>query len=306
MLKKLEIDTLRAEVSSLDFLISERKDGDPIGTKQFVKRRNKLLEKIASISQEVSPLASVGLFFGGNPVFGSRGIDSHFASSILDRFQSIVNKRYAFLETGALSSRGPIPNSNNAKLMITDVARGSFGFVLEENPKDTLDGVETELKHVVDNVSDILGRISSADEVVFNEIFEDLDERTLMDVRAFYEELHSSKATLRIVDENNEYLLTEDRIAIAKRRMESVSISDEKIVDISGKLYLLPSDRKFEIHILSEDRSIKGRVSKKFFEEQTSNLDSLVGRQGSFKLIARDIFKDGEIVNTKYTLESIN
>lgn len=306
MLKKLELDTLRAEVSSLEILISERGDGDPIGTKQFIKRKNKILEKIASISHEVSSLASVGLFFGGNPVFGSRGIDSHFASSILDRFQSIVNKRYAFLETGALSSRGPIPNSNNAKLMITDVARGSFGFVLEENPKDILGAIETELKHVVDNVSDILGRISSSDEAVFNEIFEDLDERTLIDVRAFYEELYSSKATLRIVDENNEYLLTEGRIATAKLRMESVSISDEKVVDISGKLYLLPSDRKFEIHILSEGRSIIGRVSKKFFEEQASNLDALVGKQGSFKLIARDIFKDGKIVNTKYTLESIN
>ncbi len=306
MLKKLELDTLKAEVSSLEFLIAERSDGDPIGTKQFIKRKNKLLDKISFISQEVSPLASVGLFFGGNPVFGSRGIDSHFASSILDRFQSIVNKRYAFLETGALSSRGPIPNSNNAKLMITDVARGSFGFVLEENPKDTLDTVETELKHVVDNVSNILGKISSVDEVDFNEVFEDLDERTLLDVRAFYEELYSSKATLKIVDETNEYMLTEERIATAKRRMESVSISEEKVIDITGKLYLLPLDKKFEIHPLPAGDSIRGRVSKEFIDKQLGNLDSLLGRQGSFKLIARDVLKDGTVVNTKYILEAIN
>lgn len=304
MLKKLELDTLKAEVSSLEFLIAERFSDDPIGTKQFINRKNKLLEKISLMAQEFSPFASVGLFFGGNPVFGSKGIDSHFASSILDRFQAIVNKRYAFLETGALSSRGPVPNSNNAKLMITDVARGSFGFILEEIPNESLTLVETELKHVVDDVSGILGRISSAEEDVFQEIFEYLDDRTLLDVRAFYEELYSSKATLRIVDENNEYLLTEEKINIAKRRMETVSISEEKSVEIIGTLYLLPSDKKFEI-VINKDKSIRGRVSKQFLVEQASSMDSLVGKSGQFRLITRDISKDGNLVSTKYTLESV-
>jgi len=306
MLKKLELDTLNAEISSLDFLISERVDDDPIGASQFLKRKNKLLEKVAAIQDNASALASVGLFFGGSPVFGSKGIDSHFASSILNIFQAIVNKRYAFLENGALSSRGPIPNSNNAKLMITDVARGSFGFILEENPKEVLADVETELKHVVDDVSGILAKISSADENIFTEVFEELDDRTLIDVRAFYEELASAKATLKIVDNENEYVLTADRINIAKGRMESVSISEEREFDVVGKLYLLPSDKRFEIQVAGEDAPLRGRVSKGFIEAHSLSLDSLVGSEASFRLTARDMFKDGMIINTKYILESIN
>ena len=294
MLKKLELDTLNAEISSLDFLISERVDDDPIGANQFLKRKKKLLEKDAAIQENASALASVGLFFGGSPVFGSKGIDSHFASSILNIFQAIVNKRYAFLETGALSSRGPVPNSNNAKLMITDVARGSFGFILEENPKEVLADVETELKHVVD------------DENIFTEVFEELDDRTLIDVRAFYEELASAKATLKIVDNENEYVLTADRINIAKGRMESVSISEEREFNVVGKLYLLPSDKRFEIQVAGDEAPLRGRVSKGFIEAHSLSLDSLVGNEASFRLTARDMFKDGVIINTKYTLESIN
>lgn len=305
MLRKLELDTLNAEISSLDFLISERIEDDPIGASQFLKRKEKLLAKVQTIQQHASSAASVGLFFGGSPVFGSRGIDSNFASSILGKFQSIVSKRYAFLETGALSSRGPVPNSNSAKLMITDVARGSFGFILEENPKEVLADVDTELKHVVDDVSGILARISSADEDIFNEAFEELDNRTLIDVKSFYEELASSKATLKIVDNENEYILTLERINIAKNRMDSVSMSEERDFSVTGKLFLLPSDKRFEIEAEVEGAPFRGRVSKGFIEANKLRLDDLVGSQASFRLTARDMYKDGAIINTKYTLESL-
>lgn len=305
MLRKLELDTLNAEISSLDFLISERIEDDPIGASQFLKRKNNLLAKIQTIQHHANSAASVGLFFGGSPVFGSKGIDSNFASSILGKFQSIVNKRYAFLETGALSSRGPVPNSNNAKLMITDVARGSFGFILEENPKEVLADVDTELKHVVDDVSGILARISSVDENIFNEAFEELDDRTLIDVKSFYEELASSKATLKIVDNDNEYVLTLDRINIAKNRMDSVSMSEERDFSVTGKLFLLPSDKRFEIQAEVEGSPFRGRVSKGFIEANKLRLDDLVGSQASFRLTARDMYKDSVIISTKYTLESI-
>ncbi|MFD3248178.1 hypothetical protein [Rahnella aquatilis] len=305
MLKKLEMDTLKAEVSSLELLINERSKDDPIGSKQFMKRKNKLLEKISLLTEESSPLASVGLFFGGNPVFGSKGIDSHFASSILDRFQSIVNKRYAFLETGFLSARGPIRNSNNAKLMITDVARGSFGFVLEESPKDSLLDVDTELKHVVEDVTGILNKISSPDSEVFEEVFEDLDERTLNDVRAFYEELFTSKATLKVVDDRSEFILNVDRISIAKLRMDSVRISEERTIFISGKLYIVPFDKRFEIRVSDGNEPVRGKVSKRFFEMHENDFDNILGKHWRSQIIARDIFSNDVLINTKYTLESI-
>ncbi|WP_447722315.1 hypothetical protein [Edwardsiella tarda] len=305
MIKKLELDTLKAEVASLDFLISERKDGDPIGVRQFTKRRDALLKKIESISSTNSTIASVGLFFGGEPVFGSKGIDSHFASNIIDSFQSIVNKRYAFLESGTLSSRGPVRNSNNAKLMITDVVRGSFGFVLEETPKDNLLQVDTELKYVVENVSDILNKISSSEEAVFEDVFEDLDDRTLSDIRSFYDELYNSKATLKVVDERSEYVLTLDRILHAKNRMDSVRVSDERTVIARGRLYVVPYDKKFELTQDDGQPPIRGKVSKQFLDSHSDDLDGVVGHNWNATLLARDIYTNDVLVNTKYVLECI-
>ena len=306
MLKKLEMDTLKAEVSSLDILINERAEHDPIGAKQFIKRKNKLLEKLATLAEENISLASVGLFFGGNPVFGSKCINSHFASSILDRFQSIVNKRYAFLENGSLSARGPIRNSSNAKLMITDVARGSFGFVLEESPKDSLLEVETELKHVVEDVTSILNKISSTEDEVFDEVFEDLDERTLNDVRAFYEELFNAKATLKVVDEHSEYILSQDKISAAKSRMERVRISEERPIEIVGRLYIVPFERRFELRTTDGNEPIRGKIRKQFFEAHSTDLDDLLGKDWRATLIARDILSNDVLVNTKFTLENIS
>ncbi|EOT1164797.1 hypothetical protein ACNKCE_000199 [Cronobacter turicensis] len=305
MLKKLEMDTLKAELSSLDILINERAELDPIGAKQFIKRKRKLLEQIDSIAEHNTTLASVGLFFGGNPVFGSKGIDSHFASSILDRFQSIVNKRYAFLENGSLSARGPIKNVNNAKLMITDVARGSFGFVLEESPKESLLEVDTELKHVVADVTSILNKVSSTESEIFDEVFEDLDERTLNDIRGFYDELFNAKATLKVVDDQFEYVLSQERISTAKSRMETVSISEERTVEIVGRLYIVPFQKRFELRTSDGSEPIRGKISKQFFEAHASDLDSLLGKDWNARLLARDIFSNDVLINTKFTLESI-
>ncbi|EMP4176908.1 MULTISPECIES: hypothetical protein [Klebsiella pneumoniae complex] len=305
MLKKLKMDTLRAEVSSLDILINEKAEHDPVGAKQFKKRKNKLLEKLSTMEETTSPLASVGLFFGGNPVFGSKGIDSHFASSILDRFQSIVNKRYAFLENGSLSARGRVRNSNNAKLMITDVARGSFGFVLEETPKESLLEVDTELKHVVEDTTNILNKISSPDKEVFEEVFEDLDERTLNDVRAFYDELFNARATLKVVDDKTEYILSQDKISAAKNRMERLRISEERVLDVMGRLYIVPFEKRFELRTEGDGEPIRGRISKQFFDVHSRDLDDLLGKEWNAHLIARDIFSNEVLVNTKYILESI-
>ena len=75
------------------------------------------------------------------------------------QFQDLVSKRLATLESGPLASRGPVPLREKAQLMITDVARGSFGFVLEEEPSsDAL--TNTPLQIVVEEMSELIYRLS--------------------------------------------------------------------------------------------------------------------------------------------------
>ncbi|CDH22363.1 hypothetical protein [Xenorhabdus bovienii] len=306
MLKKLELDTLKAELTSIEHLISERGSGDPIGLMQFISRKIELLDKINEIQNIHRTKAEVGLFFGGSPVFGSKGIDANFATLILDKFQALVSKRFAFLENGILSARGPVPNSNNTKLMITNVARGSFGFVLEETPQPYESMIESDLKYVVEDVNNIINNISSDEDDLFDNAFEELDERILIEIRGFYNTLYSSGATLRIVDSNNEYLLTNERIRRAKDRVELVKISEEREMTIEGNLYLLPSDKKFEIQLINSLESIKGRVNKGFFDKHPEEVSSLVGKSWVMHLVARDILENEVVVKTKYILTDLS
>ncbi|ELW7429309.1 hypothetical protein QLJ53_002154 [Escherichia coli] len=302
MLKRLELDTLQAELSSIEYLIQGREDVDPIGFLQMNSRRQEIAEKIDAIKDYHSNKAEVGLFFGGNPVFGSKGIDADFTSAILDKFQSLVSKRFAFLENGSLSQRGPIPNSINTKLMITDVARGSFGFILEEGIKSEESIVDSDLKYVVEDVNNIIGRVSSSDEVAFEDIIEQLDSRVMNELISFYSVLFNAGATLKIVDDRNEYILSESKIRMAKSRMETVRISEERNFEIEGELYLLPSDKKFEIMTTNAEQSIKGRISKSFLDKHPAEINSIVGKHWHVRLIARDVLENDVVIKTTYTL----
>jgi len=302
MLKKLELDTLQAELSSIEYLIQGREDVDPIGFMQLNSRKAEIEEKIASLKDVYSTKAEVGLFFGGKPVFGSRGIDTDFTSAILDKFQSLISKRFAFLENGSLSQRGPIPNSVNTKLMITDVARGSFGFILEEGIRAEQSIVDSDLKFVVEDVNNIISKISSPDEETFKDAIDQIDSRVLNELMAFYNVLYNAGATLKIVDDKCEYMLSYDNIRIAKRRIDTVRISEEREIFIDGNLYLLPHDKKFEIVMHSGKESIRGRISKIFMEQHPTDINSIVGKNWTLRLVARDITENESVVKTTYTL----
>ncbi|HMQ34882.1 MAG TPA: hypothetical protein PKD53_29445, partial [Chloroflexaceae bacterium] len=62
---------------------------------------------------------------------------ANFAGKAIDRYQDLLAKRYASLESGPLGDRGPVPLHPNAQMLITEVARGSFGFMLEEASEPT-------------------------------------------------------------------------------------------------------------------------------------------------------------------------
>ena len=68
---------------------------------------------------------------------GSRGILANFGGKMLEIYQDLVSKRFAASElTEPLSARGAIPLRNNTQLLVTEVARGFFGFVLTQPSTD--------------------------------------------------------------------------------------------------------------------------------------------------------------------------
>ena len=75
----------------------------------------------------------MALFFGGNPVVGSIGIETTFGTNVMWSFQDMMSKVWSSLsEAQPLKQMGPIRDREASQLHITSVVHGSFGFLLEE------------------------------------------------------------------------------------------------------------------------------------------------------------------------------
>lgn len=304
MPRKLKLDSLKAELNAVETLLQEAiENGDPVGELQFGQRREMLAQKINELEKNVQTTANVALYFGGKPVLGSRGITADFAGNVLEEFQDLISKLFASNEYGDLGKRGKIPMKDNTQLMITEIAKGSFGFILEEL-SDQYELAETSLKQIVNEVSKIIYKSSQEDESEFEQLLEKLDGRTFLSLRDFFINLDNSEATLRLVEDINEYNLGSIEIHRARIRTESAKIDEESIEIVGTLVGFLPEHRKFELKI--EDKEvIYGTTTKEVAEEFTkliSKGESIINVKWRVNCISRTISPINRKPRTAYTL----
>jgi hypothetical protein len=310
MVKRLELEALQADLAAVEGLLSERSAADdPSGWVQYTRRKAELEKEILALGSSESPTAELALFFGGRPVFGSRAISSDFTSRALTAFQNLVSKRYAVPEQGGLASRGRIPQRDRSTLMITDIVHGSFGFVLSEMNQDQ-ELVDSKLKETVDEISAILFRLCAEDAATLDVALDELDSRILAEIRQFFQILSEGGATLRIVEDEKEYLFPDDALRRGRERVERMDITEDDDVEIDGLLYILPTALRFEF--LPMDKSIgvlRGTISEEAHACMIGP-DGLIKREyiGNTlhsRLSRRIIREHGEILHTAYTLIDI-
>src|ERR1700754_598813 len=227
MIKQLTLQGLRADLGQAkDMLVAAREANDVVAILQFGQRIEALESEIADLQGTDERVASVALFFGGRPVVGSRGVDATFASKAIDSFQRLVSRQFAQLEHGGLGNRGPVPTQDEARMIVTDVARGSVGFVLEESPEQG-QMVETELRQALDQISHAISRLS-ADSDDWADALEALDERVVSEIKGFFEVLDEAGASVRIVEGDNDRELSREAIHRARSRVDLTRVTQEE------------------------------------------------------------------------------
>lgn len=279
MPKKLNIDSLSSEITAVkELLSSAQKSGDIVGEMQLEHRLKELSLKFESLKSDTiaDNSASVALFFGGQPVLGSKGIAAEFAGLALEQFQNLIAKVFASNEVGALGERGKVPFKANSELMVTGLARGSFGFVLDEM-SDQTQLESSQLSQVIDRASFILRDTAAQDEAVFEALLEELEPRTLIALKEFFSNLDSNKATIRVVEKDLDFVLDGPAIHRAKVRTEATSI-EEQTSDIEGILVgFLPEHRKFEL----QDKAGQlyyGSATKEAVDQFVKATDTVIGK----------------------------
>lgn len=308
MVKKLAAEGMQADLAAVTALLEGRTSAtDPIGFMQLSQRRDLILKKIDTLSNQVELKASVALFFAGGPVIGSRGIKIGFAGRAIELFQDLVAKQFASEEIGDIGSRGPVPLRANSDLLLTDIARGSVGFVLEEaEQNDSI--VETQLKVVVDHVSDAIFAASEPSADRFDRLLETIDHRYLKSLSELFGLLDDEHATVRIVEGERDVQLDAPAIRRGWERTSSAQIVERETDEYSGRLFLLPAHRRFELVLLNGSETVYGTVSNEFAKGQLSRLlaeGSVVGQNWRARVRVRSLLRPNREPKFTYLLLSL-
>ena len=300
-LQRLERDRLGAEAASLSRMLSGLGERDVVMRLGIEDQLSDLRSRLDSLQVSSGELASVALFFGGAPVVGNRGIESEFGSRAISLYQDLVAKQLA-QEGGNLGQRGIVPNKSASRLHITDIVRGSFGFVLEEIDTQT-SLIDSTLKDSVDHASDLICAFGEDDEERFQAAVSESDERVLSTVKVFFEHLRQAGATFRIVNGEKDRMLLASAIARAEARATTTSVGDaeESIAGVfSGAL---PEGHQMEFRTDGPRGVIRGRVDRSYPSSNVVELNAKwLEKRAVGRFRVRKVLKDGQLVRENFIL----
>lgn len=303
-LPQLEREFLQADLAQVRTLLRDTSPTEePIEHFQFTQRVGSLERRLNELAEQINVApAGVALFFGGTPVVGSYGIRATFSTRAVGYFQKLVSQRFAADEQGPLPSRGRVPMSDDTQLLVTDVVRGSFGFVLQA-PSETANA-ETSLKVVVDEVADTLSRLAASDEVLSDEASAALDDRQLGTLRDFFKLLDDEGASLRLVEGERDFELDQVAVGRARNRVEALSIEDrvEEFVGVivGWTLY----SRKFEL-VCEDQRLVQGEVSADVMERILADGTNPLQRSVRIRCKVREVRTRNRTPRMRYILTSL-
>jgi hypothetical protein len=300
-LRKLERDYLAADLATVETMIARLTDEDVVMRMGLEERRDELRRELASLPATSGAMASAGLFFAGRPVVGGQGIESQFGGRAVAAFQDLVANEYAH-EAGALGQRGVVPNKAATTLHITNVLRGSFGFLLEE--MDAAPRLfDTTLKTAVDNVSRLLAAFGEEDEERFAAAVESVDERVLAKARDFLSMMRQDGATFRLVagDSDRSFDMVSVERGAERGRLTTIDDTEERIIGVLAGL--LPQGHMFEFRTDADGSIIRGKVDPALSAPDLMTMSRQWLFEPALAIIkARRVLKAGETVRTGYTL----
>ncbi len=256
-----EFRHLQAEKTTLEKLIGKLPDSSVIERMSLESRKKEVENKLDS--QPEPPLEPVRakLTFRGKPIIGSHGIFAEFGAAVVNIFAETVASIGAS-QIEPLGLRGAIPNRENFRLLITGTALGSFGFELEESPKDNmlfLPGM-SPIEAAIDKVKTIMEATLGTDDDL-SEVISDADPRALEELRTFLKTMadHEAICTLEFKDEIFRFSDV-GQVRRSEQRLRQDNIHEEDVTITGSFQGVLPKHRTFEFLVSETNDVISGKI----------------------------------------------
>ena len=242
------------------------------------------------------------LFFTGAPVFGSRGIDAQFASTILLPFLEMVKSEYSAEKHGEVGERGPRKDEDEARLLLTGLPRGSFGLELSQPESEDLFSGD-QLSEVLVRLTELLSAAGKSDEE-FVHALEYVSPRVYGRLPEFFKVLNDNRANIRMQTGDLEFELDQESIADAVGRVSSVQTIESE-VEVPGTFRGATLDTwKFDFRS-DAGETISGRMGDDLKEGRVAEMLALTNRPCVARLKVTKITTQGGAVRTRYELLNI-
>ena len=258
MTRKTDSDEIRADLATVEALLGAVPEGDVLGRRSLTARRDIIVQELDTLIAQAQPSARAAVYFGGAPVVGSHGVDAAFASKALANYEDFVTKIWGQRQHGNLPPSGPVRDRREARLHITGVVRGSFGFELAELERPiSSEGVL--LREAVDLATRAIIAASESDDALADAA-EDLDGRAFAALREFFTVLKKAGASVRVVTDDLDRSFDVSTVLAAAERTQG-TLTEEQDVPVPGEfLGVLPERRTFEFR-RDDGTVLRGRVS---------------------------------------------
>lgn len=301
---KLNREAVERDVAAVRKLLAKRTaETDPIGFAQFSSRLRVLEQELAELHDTPANRANLTVYFAGSPVQGSRGIKADFAGRAVEAVQELVSKQFAQLEVGGMARTGPVAHRDTSDMILTEIARGSVGLVLEEADRNE-SLTKSELSTAVAKVAEDIDKTADTDATQFDEMLVDVDARYFAALKHFFELLDDARATVRLVDNEREVALDAVAVHRGRERTDAATVRDEDDVRLQGRLFLLPVARRFELRI-GAGESIHGNVSRDYAQQELERLlatTDVVNRDWVVRLRKRTVARPNREPLVRFTL----
>lgn len=222
-------------------------------------RKKEVEDAIASQAVPSREPARVKLTFRGRPVVEeSYGIFAEFGAAAVKSFAEAV-AAIGVSKSGPLGQRGAIPNRDDYRLLITGTTVGSFGFELEEAPKDIFHEL-SPVESAIEQAKAIMESSVGSDDELADAVSE-IDPRALEVLRAFLKIMADQEAVCTLEFKDKIFRFTDvGQVRRSEKRLSQDNIHEEDR-EITGTFQgILPNRHIFEFLVKDTGEVISSKV----------------------------------------------
>ena len=251
-----EYHQLQAELATLEELIGELPESSVIDRLSLESRKREVVSLLASQPAPLHEPVRARLTFRGKPVVGTHGVFVEFGAAAISAFAEAVSA------IGTNQGHALGTNRDDYQLLITGTALGSFGFELEEAPRDDemLFAQQSFVEPAIERAKAIIeASVGSDDELT--DAVSGVDPQAIEKLCTFLKTMVEEEAvcTLDFKDQAFRFENVEQvRRSWARLNRNNVQEDEQQITgSFQG---VLPKGRAFEFRVAASEEVIRGKV----------------------------------------------